>query len=68
MVAAGAAIEFLAPCAAGERLSAVATEVSRGARGGIYDVRVSNSAGAPVALFRGRSARMRTPQALRTPS
>jgi acyl-CoA thioesterase len=61
MVAAGAAIEFLAPTRAGELLTALATEVSRGARHGIYDVRVSKSAGETVAFFRGRCARLRLP-------
>lgn len=59
MVAAGASIEFLAPTPERERLTAIATEVQRTARSGIYDVRVSNGAGEAVALFRGRSARMR---------
>jgi acyl-CoA thioesterase len=61
MVAAGAAIEFLAPTPAGELLTALATEVSRGARHGIYDVRVTLSSGEIVALFRGRCARLRLP-------
>ena len=61
MVAAGASIEFLAPTRAGELLTATATEVSRGARHGVYDVRVSLSSGETVALFRGRSARLRPP-------
>jgi acyl-CoA thioesterase len=61
MVAAGANIEFLAPTPAGERLTAFAAEVSRGARHGIYDVRVSLSSGETVALFRGRCARLRLP-------
>ncbi len=61
MVAAGATIEFLAPTPGGERLTAVASEVTRTARSGIYDVRVANSSGEAVALFRGRSARLRTP-------
>src|ERR1700676_4421750 len=61
MVAAGASIEFLAPTPAGERLTALATEVSRSARHGVYDVRVSKSSGETVALFRGRSARLRPP-------
>jgi len=61
MVAAGASIEFLAPTPAGERLTALATEVSRGARHGIYDVRVTKSSGESVALFRGRGARLRPP-------
>jgi acyl-CoA thioesterase len=61
MVAAGANIEFLAPTPAGELLTALATEVSRGARHGIYDVRVTKSSGETVALFRGRCARLRPP-------
>jgi acyl-CoA thioesterase len=60
MVAAGASIEFLAPTPAGELLTAVAAEVSRSARNGVYDVRVSKSSGETVALFRGRSARLRS--------
>jgi acyl-CoA thioesterase len=63
MVAAGASIEFLAPTPAGELLTALATEVSRGARHGIYDVRVTRSSGETVALFRGRCARLRLPTA-----
>jgi acyl-CoA thioesterase len=61
MVAAGASIEFLAPSSAGELLTALATEVSRGARHGIYDVRVTKNSGEAVALFRGRCARLRLP-------
>jgi acyl-CoA thioesterase len=59
MVAAGAAIEFLVPTAAGERLTAVAAELKRTARHGIYDVCVSNGSGETVALFRGRCSRLR---------
>jgi acyl-CoA thioesterase len=62
MVAAGATIEFLAPTPAGELLTALATEVSRGTRHGIYDVRVTRGSGETVALFRGRSARLRPPK------
>ena len=61
MVAAGASIEYLAPTPAGELLTALATEVSRSARHGVYDVRVTKSSGETVALFRGRSARLRPP-------
>ncbi len=61
MVAAGASIEFLAPTPRGERVTAAATEVSRGARHGIYDVAVSNSAGEVLAQFRGRCSRLRAP-------
>jgi acyl-CoA thioesterase len=61
MVAAGATIEFLAPTPAAERLTAVAREVTRTARNGIYDVLVAKSSGESVALFRGRSSRLRAP-------
>ena len=61
MVAAGAAIEFLAPTTVGERLTAVAAEIRRTARHGIYDVSVNNGSGETVALFRGRCSRLRVP-------
>lgn len=56
-VAAGAAIEFLAPARAGEVLVAEAQEQSLGAKLGVYDVTVrrEGEGGARVALFRGRS-------------
>jgi acyl-CoA thioesterase len=59
MVAAGASIEFLAPTPRGERLTATATEVSRSARHGIYDVAVTAASGAALAHFRGRCSRLR---------
>jgi acyl-CoA thioesterase len=59
MVAAGASIEFLAPTPSGERVTATATEVTRTARHGIYDVCVTKSSGETVAQFRGRCARLR---------
>jgi acyl-CoA thioesterase len=59
MVAAGASIEFLAPTPRGERLTATATEVSRSARHGIYDVAVTAASGAVLAHFRGRCSRLR---------
>jgi len=61
MVAAGASIEFLAPTPVGERLIATASETSRSARHGIYDVAITNAAGEPLAHFRGRCARLRVP-------
>src|SRR5262245_8769109 len=54
-VAAGAAIEFLAPGREGDLLRAVATERWRAGRAGIYEIEVTNQSGATVALFRGRS-------------
>jgi acyl-CoA thioesterase len=62
MVAAGASIDFIAPTPLGERITAAAVEVSRGARHGIYDVTVAASSGAVLAHFRGRCARFRAPE------
>jgi len=59
MLAAGASIEFLAPTPSGERLTAAATEVTRNARHGIYDVAVTAASGAVLAHFRGRCSRLR---------
>jgi acyl-CoA thioesterase len=61
MVAAGAGIDFLAPTPCGERVTATATEVSRSARHGIYDVAVTDAAGRVLAQFRGRCSRLRGP-------
>ncbi len=54
-VAAGCAIEFLAPAFEGEVLVAEAIEQSRGSKTGVYDVTVTNPAGRKVALMRGKS-------------
>jgi acyl-CoA thioesterase len=54
-VAAGAAIDFLLPAGQGDELTAVAREVWRSRRSGIYDVAVINQKEERVALFRGRS-------------
>jgi acyl-CoA thioesterase len=61
MVAAGASIEFIAAAARGDRLIASASETSRSARHGIYDVAVTKASGELVAHFRGRCARLRAP-------
>lgn len=61
MVAAGASIEFIAPAARGDRLIAAASETSRTARHGIYDVALTKASGELVAHFRGRCARLRVP-------
>lgn len=58
-VAAGANIEFLAPSYEGDVLSAEAQEQSLSGRTGFYDVIVSNQRGERIALFRGRSQRLR---------
>ena len=54
-VAAGCAIEFLAPAFEGELLVAEAVEQSRGSKTGVYDVTVTNATGRKVALMRGKS-------------
>ncbi|CAN0655891.1 phenylacetyl-CoA thioesterase [Nitratireductor aquimarinus] len=48
-------ITFVAPGALGDRLTAVAREVARFGRSGIYDVRVENQNGKVIAEFRGNS-------------
>jgi acyl-CoA thioesterase len=67
MVAASAGIDFLAPTPRGERVTATATELSRGARHGIYDVAVTDAAGRVLAQFRGRCSRLRTPRLAESP-
>ena len=58
-VAAAASIEFLRPARLGDTLFAAASEVQRGKRSGVCDVRVSRGDGQLIALFRGRSAVIR---------
>ncbi|WP_158965262.1 hydroxyphenylacetyl-CoA thioesterase PaaI [Chachezhania sediminis] len=48
-------ISFLSPGKPGERLVAVAAEVSLSGRSGVYDVVVTGADGRQVALFRGLS-------------
>ena len=55
-VAAGCAIDFLAPARLGDALVATAAEQARVGRTGVYDVRVENQAGTLIATFRGKSA------------
>lgn len=50
-----AAITYMAPGRRGDRLTAVAREVHRAGRNGIYDVHVTNDRGEAVAEFRGHS-------------
>jgi acyl-CoA thioesterase len=54
-VAQHCSVTFLNPAVEGDRLTAVAREVSRIGRGGVYDVRVTNQNGEHVAEFRGHS-------------
>jgi acyl-CoA thioesterase len=57
-VAATGNIDFLAPGRKGDGLTAVASELWRSGRSGIYEVVVSNQKGERIALFRGRSHRI----------
>ena len=57
-VAAGAAIEFLAPAFEGDELTATATARWQEGRGAVYDVLVSNQAGQLIAMLRCRSRRV----------
>jgi acyl-CoA thioesterase len=58
-VAAGCSIEFLASVEGDDVLTAEATEEALSGRHGIYDIRVTNSAGKLVAVFRGKSAQLK---------
>jgi len=58
-VAAGLTVDFLAPAHRGDLLTANAAEVSRTGRTGVYDIEVRNQRGETVALFRGKSHRIK---------
>ena len=58
-VASACHIDFLAPGREGDLLEAVAVERSIGGRSGVYDVTVSVVGGKTIALFRGKSARIK---------
>jgi acyl-CoA thioesterase len=58
-VASGCSIEFLAPAREGDTLTAVAQERSAAGRTGVYDIDVRNQEGALIAVFRGKSYRIK---------
>jgi acyl-CoA thioesterase len=58
-VAQGCAIEFLAPSREGDVLTARAAERSLAGRTGAYDVEATNQRGEKIALFRGKSYRIK---------
>jgi acyl-CoA thioesterase len=58
-VAAGVDINFLAPVDLGDTLTAEGRARHQGGRTGVYDVEVVNQDGKLVAVFRGRSARVK---------
>ena len=58
-VASGCGIDFLAPAREGDVLVAVAQERSISGRTGVYDIEVRTEAGVRIALFRGKSYRIK---------
>jgi acyl-CoA thioesterase len=58
-VASGCTIDFVAPAREGDVLTAAAREMSGSGRTGVYDIEVRNQRGEPVALFRGKSYRIK---------
>ncbi|MBW4048418.1 MAG: hydroxyphenylacetyl-CoA thioesterase PaaI [Proteobacteria bacterium] len=58
-VASGLSIDFIAPAKLGDVLEATCVEQALSGRTGVYDVVVSNQRAERVALFRGRSYRIK---------
>ncbi|HEX7749005.1 MAG TPA: hydroxyphenylacetyl-CoA thioesterase PaaI [Bordetella sp.] len=58
-VASGCTIDFLAPGFEGDVLVAEAQERSLAGRTGVYDITVTNQEGRAIAIFRGRSYRIK---------
>ena len=58
-VAAGVDINFISPAHLGDTLTAVGRSRHQGGRSGIYDIEVTNQAGKLIAVFRGRSTRIK---------
>lgn len=61
-VASGLSVDFVAPAFEGDMLTARASEVSLSGRTGVYDVMVFNQKADCVAVFRGRSHRIKGKQ------
>ena len=58
-VASSCGIDFLAPAREGDTLTASAHERSLSGRTGVYDIEVTNQHGEKIALFRGKSYRIK---------
>lgn len=58
-VASGFSIDIVAPSRLGDRLKAVAKEISLAGRTGVYDITITNQADELIAVFRGRSYRIK---------
>ncbi|MFT3955148.1 MAG: hydroxyphenylacetyl-CoA thioesterase PaaI [Piscinibacter sp.] len=65
-VASGFDVDLLGPGRPGDQLTASARVVSQGSRMGVYDIDVSNQGGERIAVFRGRSYRMKGKQVVTT--
>lgn len=55
----GCSIDYLAPALRDDVLTARASEVSRKGRTGLYEVRIENQRGELVAMFHGKSYKVR---------
>lgn len=58
-VASGCTIEYMAPAAIGDTLTATVIERSRSGRTGVYDADITNQRDELVAVFRGKSYQIR---------
>jgi acyl-CoA thioesterase len=58
-VASGCTIDYLAPAYEGDLLTAEGQERSLAGRTGVYDINVTNQEGRTIAIFRGRSYRIK---------
>jgi len=58
-VASGCTIDFIAPARENDVLTAIGRERSLSGRTGIYDIEVRNQRGEMIALFRGKSYRIK---------
>ncbi|MBA2922858.1 hydroxyphenylacetyl-CoA thioesterase PaaI [Pseudomonas sp. P7] len=58
-VAIGCSVDYIAPARLGDTLTADCTEQSRSGRNGNYDVRIENQQSQLIALFHGKSYKVR---------
>jgi acyl-CoA thioesterase len=58
-VAQGCAIDYVAPAHEGDELTATGRERTRSGRTGVYDIEVRNQRDETIALFRGKSYRIK---------
>ena len=65
-VASGFDVDLLGPGQLGDKLTASGRVISQGSRMGVYDIDVTNQSGERIAVFRGRSYRMKGKQVVAT--